>query len=118
MQFAGIGIKDKVILVTSSISGEGKTFITLNLALTFAIAGKKTVVLEMDLRKPKLSKSIDTQNEIGISNYLIGQAKIDEVVNKSGINDNLFIISSGPIPHNPAELLMTVNLKSLIKQKK
>ena len=114
LQFMGIGVKEKTMLVTSSISGEGKTFISLNLALTFAISGKKTVVLEMDLRKPKLTKSIENSNPIGISNYLIGMATLDEIIAPSGINEHLSIISSGPIPPNPAELLMSVKLKELI----
>ncbi|MGE0635317.1 MAG: GumC family protein [Bacteroidia bacterium] len=114
LQFMGVGVGEKVMLVTSSVSGEGKTFISVNLAVTFAISGKKTVVLEMDLRKPKLSKSFPNSNTIGISNYLIGMANIDDILTPSSVNENLYIISSGPIPPNPAELLMSDKLRELI----
>ncbi len=118
LQFMGIGVKEKVLLITSSISGEGKTFISLNLALTFAISGKRTVVLEMDLRKPKLTKSLDSQNPVGISNYLSGLASLEEIVSHSPSNENLYTISSGPIPPNPAELLMSENLNLLVSDLK
>ena len=114
LQFMGIGVREKVMLVTSSVSGEGKTFISVNLALTFAISAKRTVVLEMDLRKPKLSKSFENPNPVGISNYLIGMATIDEILTRSSVNEYLYIISSGPIPPNPAELLMSDKLRELI----
>ncbi len=114
LQFMGIGVGEKVMLITSSVSGEGKTFISVNLAMTFAISGKKTVVLEMDMRKPKLSKTLENYNPLGISNYLIGMVSIDEVLTQSSINENLYIISSGAIPPNPAELLMTNKLGELI----
>jgi tyrosine-protein kinase Etk/Wzc len=114
LQFMGIGISEKVMLVTSSVSGEGKTFISLNLALTFAISGKRTVVLEMDLRKPKLTRNLENPNPVGISNYLIGLATAEDIISKSTINNNLYIISSGPIPPNPAELLMSEKLNELI----
>jgi tyrosine-protein kinase Etk/Wzc len=65
LQFMDIGVNEKTMLVTSSISGEGKTFVSLNLAMTFAISSKKTVVLEMDLRKPKLTRSFENKNAIG-----------------------------------------------------
>lgn len=118
LQFMGIGSKEKCLIITSSVSGEGKTFISINLALTFALSGKKTVVLEMDLRKPKLTKNIEMENSLGISNYLINHATIDEIIRPSKLNDNLFVISSGPIPPNPAELLMSDKLKELIEQLK
>ena len=70
----------KVILFTSSISGEGKSFISLNLGASLAMSGKRVVILELDLRKPKLHSGLEIDNSIGLSNYLISKIGIDEIV--------------------------------------
>jgi len=93
-----------MISVTSTISGEGKTFISLNLAAVLAMAGKKTLLAGMDLRKPKLDRIFDSSEKKGLSNYLIGEAEYDEIIVKTDI-ENLYYIPSGPVPPNPAELL-------------
>jgi tyrosine-protein kinase Etk/Wzc len=99
----GVG---KVTLFTSSMSGEGKTFVASNLATAFAISGKKTVLLEFDLRKPKVSKYLKLENNIGLSNFLIGKVNLLDIIQAMTINPNLSIIGSGPIPPNPSELLL------------
>lgn len=114
LQYFGIKDNKKVILITSSMSGEGKTFISLNLGMTLAISGKKTVILEMDLRKPKLSSNLGLMNKIGISTFLVGNATEMECIKNSGLNPMLDIVSSGPIPPNPAELLLLDKLDNLI----
>lgn len=98
----------KTVLLTSSMSGEGKSFVALNLAMVMAISGKKVVVMEMDLRKPNLSTKLEIKNTFGFSNYIISRDinPLDIVV-PSGIHHNLSLISSGPIPPNPAELLLS-----------
>jgi tyrosine-protein kinase Etk/Wzc len=96
----------KTLLITSSMSSEGKSFIALNLAITFAMTGKKVVLLEFDLRKPRISKMLGLENNIGFSSYIIGNSSFSDIIIPSGLDDNLFILPSGPIPPNPAELIM------------
>jgi len=112
--------KANVIMFTSSMSGEGKSFISLNLANSIAISGKKVVLLELDLRKPRLLKSIGVDNDYGFSNYIISNNEngIKGLVQPSTLNENFYLISSGPIPPNPAELLMDGKLKTLIDELK
>lgn len=116
LQYLSKGNEKVVMCVTSNISGEGKTFFSLNLASSIAITNKKVVMLELDLRKPKLSKSLNIHSSIGISNYLIGQVKLSDIILNSGIDDNLDILPSGPIPPNPAELLVTDQMRDMLRQ--
>ena len=117
LQFLAAGEKNQVIIVTSGTSGEGKSFVTLNLGITLALSDKKTVVLELDLRKPKLIRYLtQAPAEKGITNYLIGQMSAQQLVQPSQINGNLSYIASGPIPPNPAELLLTRGLDDLIAE--
>ena len=107
----GVG---RVTLFTSSMSGEGKSFVASNIAAAMAIAGKKTVLLELDLRKPKVSKYLDLANKTGLSNFLIGKASIQEIVKQTSIDPNFYVIGSGPIPPNPAELLIQSEIEDLL----
>jgi len=117
LQFLTAGKGNQVILVTSSSSGEGKSFVTLNLGITLALGEKKTIILELDLRKPKLIRYLTKKPaENGITHYLIGQLDIDRIVQQSTLQPNLYYIASGPIPPNPAELLLTDRLKTLIER--
>ncbi|MFI5195535.1 MAG: polysaccharide biosynthesis tyrosine autokinase, partial [Chitinophagales bacterium] len=97
---------DKVLMITSSMSGEGKSFIATNLSITLAMSGMKVVLVELDLRKPKISKTLNIENNIGFSNYAIGKAEFSDIIIPSGIEPNLFIVPSGPIPPNPSELIL------------
>ncbi|GAA4321269.1 GumC family protein [Flaviaesturariibacter amylovorans] len=95
-----------VLLVTSSFSGEGKSFISTNMGAVMALAGKRTVILELDLRKPKILQGLNMTKKPGFTNYLLGKASLDDlIVPVEGI-DNLFVLPCGPIPPNPAELLL------------
>ncbi|MBB3839597.1 capsular exopolysaccharide synthesis family protein [Runella defluvii] len=105
--------KGQVLLFTSSTSGEGKSFVTLNLALSIATLGKKVVVLELDMRKPKLTKYLGLNREKGLSNYLAGAADAMEIAQKTDY-DNLFLASCGPIPPNPSELLSSRKIGELL----
>ena len=109
--------KNKTILITSSVSGEGKTMISINLATAFAMSGKKTIILGLDLRKPKIYEDFNLDNNVGVVNYLIGQKTIAEVTHKSHI-PNLDVIVSGPIPPNPSELLITKRTSVLFSELK
>ncbi len=108
---------EKTVLLTSSMSGEGKSFVALNLATVLAISGKKVVVMEMDLRKPNLSNKLNINNTFGFTNYIISkEIPSDEIIIPSGIHENLFIISSGPIPPNPAEVILNEKTAILMAQ--
>lgn len=110
------GKKDKVINVLSSLSGEGKTFVSINLAQSIALLGNKVLIIGLDIRKPKLSKALGINNKNGITLYLSGQISKEELIIPSEVNPNLFIIPSGPIPPNPNELLAKDELDNLIKE--
>ncbi|MDO6390220.1 polysaccharide biosynthesis tyrosine autokinase [Pontibacter sp. BT731] len=119
MQFAAGGKENKVILVTSSMSGEGKTFFSLNLAASLGMTGKKVVVLGFDLRKPKLTQGVNLPNNIGITNYLISDSvQIEDMIQFAPEMPDLAIIGSGPIPPNPAELMLLPKIGMLIEELK
>jgi tyrosine-protein kinase Etk/Wzc len=103
----------QTIAVTSSVSGEGKTFIVMNLAGIIALSGKKTIIIDLDMRKPKIHLGFGTENLLGISNLIIGKAKLEEVINHSSIN-NLDYITSGAIPPNPSELILSEAFDDII----
>ena len=110
---------EKVILLTSSMSGEGKSFTAINLGNILALAGKKVLLMELDLRKPGLSAKLQVSNEVGFSNYTIdSKIKAENIIKPLEINKNMFIISSGPLPPNPAETLMSEHTPGLIKHLK
>jgi capsular exopolysaccharide synthesis family protein len=114
-----VGKNDKpVILVTSSFSGEGKSFVSTNMGAVMALAGKKTVVMEFDIRKPKIMVGLELQRKMGITNYIIGAANFDDLLIKVNEVENLYVIPCGPIPPNPAELLLSPRLNDLIRHAK
>lgn len=106
--------KSKVILITSSIPGEGKSFVAINTSVSLCLAGSKVVLLEFDLRKPKISKELGILREPGLSNYLINRATESEIIKKHPTIANFSIIPSGPIPPNPAELISGQRLGELM----
>jgi tyrosine-protein kinase Etk/Wzc len=104
-----------VILFTSSVSGEGKTFVSMNMASVFALMGKKTLLLGLDLRKPRIAFDFGLSNDKGMSTCLSSDTPWQEVVKPSGYA-NLELILSGPIPPNPAELLLQEKFGQIIKE--
>ncbi|MGI4751454.1 MAG: GumC family protein [Janthinobacterium lividum] len=106
----------RVTLFTSSTSAEGKSFIASSLGLAIAASGRKTVILELDLRKPKISKNYDlSQDHLGISDYLTGRVTdIQKIIQPSSVRPELFIIGAGSIPENPSELLENYRMQELI----
>lgn len=118
LNYMGAHKENKVILVTSSMPGEGKTFVSANLAISLALAGKKVALLCADLRKPKLAKLLGMKSMPGITDYLIGNASINEIMKPSAISSNLTVLAEGSIPPNPAELLMDELMKKLIEELK
>lgn len=115
MEFMRVKKKDmKVLTITSAFSGAGKTFMSINLGMSFALTGKKVVLVDLDIRKGMMSARIHQASK-GVTSYLSGQTdKIDEIIVSSGLDENLDMISAGPIPPNPAELLLSERLDSLI----
>lgn len=104
------------ILFTSSKSEEGKTFISMNLGASLAMAGKKTLFLEFDMRKPKLTVGLNLEETKGLSSYLIGQSVLSDIIRPVPGQENLFIISCGAKPPNPVELLLNGRLDSLFTE--
>lgn len=106
----------KVINMLSSISGEGKTFLTINLATSLAMLDKKVLIVELDIRKPKLSKYMGLDKDQGITLYLSGYATKEEIIKPTPFHNNLSIIPAGKIPPNPNELLAKPMLDELIAE--
>ncbi|MBA3664536.1 MAG: polysaccharide biosynthesis tyrosine autokinase [Bacteroidetes bacterium] len=114
LQYANIGIDAKTFLVTSFLPGEGKTFTSVNLATILARSGKRTVLLELDLHKPRIFKRFGLPiQEKGITTYITGQSTIEEIILPTVVPD-LFCIFSGPIPPNPSEFVLSEKMKDLI----
>lgn len=107
--------ESKVICITSEISGEGKSFVTVNLASTLALIEKRVILIAADLRKSKLHKAFGSDNKKGLSSVLSGQAKLEDVLIHDAVH-NIDFIPSGPVPPNPSELLHTEAMKILLKQ--
>lgn len=107
----------KVIMSTSSMPGEGKTFISINLAMSLALMDKKVLLVGLDVRKPMLANHISGLDaKKGASNFLAGLTDdLTSLIQPSGLNSNLFVMTSGPIPPNPAELLISDRLETMFK---
>ncbi|WP_442590905.1 GumC family protein [Pedobacter sp. AW31-3R] len=108
--------KGKVILFTSSIAKEGKSYVASNIGVSLAILGKKTVILELDLRKPQIAKNFNLPETVqpGLSDYLAGLASMEDILSPSGVHPNLYIMRAGRIPSNPSELLEGYKMEQLI----
>lgn len=107
----------KILMLTSSVSGEGKTFCSINIATVFALSEKKTIIVGLDLRKPRIFDDFNLKNDRGVVNYLIGEKKLDEIVRPTHI-PFLDVLTSGPIPPNPSELIMGESMFELMNELK
>jgi len=109
--------KCKIIGVTSAMKGEGKSTTAVNIAYTMAQSYEKVLLIEADLRLPTLAKRVRVQPRPGLSNLLIGQCNGNDILQKSGLINNLWVVTAGSIPPNPAELLgseqMAVTIKTM-----
>ena len=117
LQFLVQNETSKVIAVTSTISGEGKTFVAINLGGIIAFSGKKVIILDLDMRKPKTHIGFNAQNAVGMSTILIDKVKIDDAIQKSTL-ENLDFITAGPIPPNPSELVIGAKMTDVINHLK
>lgn len=116
LQYLGAGSKVRKLMFTSSIGGEGKSFVCLNLGASLAFSDKKVVVVGLDLRKPTLHDRLQVPNFKGASNYLIGQGQLEDLVQKTKVHENLHVLTSGPIPPNPSELLSNGRLQIMLDE--
>ena len=117
LEFITNSSEGKVIAVTSTISGEGKTFIALNLGGIIAFSGKKVIVLDLDMRKPKIHIGFGVNNNEGMSTLLIKKSKLEDCINPSEL-EGLDFITAGPIPPNPAELIINGEIDKLVTELK
>ena len=107
---------NNIIMLTSSLPGEGKTFVVINLAITLTLAKKRVLVIELDLRKPRVTKYLSIKSNKGLTNYLIGDASVEEIIEKVPDFNDLFLIPAGAIPPNPTELLLGDKFKNFITE--
>ncbi|MEX1188896.1 MAG: polysaccharide biosynthesis tyrosine autokinase [Bacteroidia bacterium] len=107
----------KVLAITSTISGEGKTFVALNLAGIIAFSEKKVIIIDLDMRKPKIHVGFGVPNDKGMSTILINRNSIDDCVIKSSLN-NLDFITAGPVPPNPSELIISARMLEVLEELK
>ena len=115
LSFLGIDERHKKILITSSISGEGKSFIAANLAVSLSLTGKKVVIVDLDLNNPTIAKNLNVTQEEGITEFLTGQKEPEEIIKRVKAHENLFFISAGNLPENPTELLANGKVNEIIE---
>lgn len=106
-----------VFLIASSVSGEGKTFTSINLASVFALSGKKTLLVGADMRRPKIFADFNLTNQEGLSSFLAGLVVFDEAIQKTEY-ENLRIVTGGPIPPNPSELIISPSMREFLDEAK
>jgi tyrosine-protein kinase Etk/Wzc len=106
-------VDKSVLLITSSFSGEGKSYVSTNMGAVLALAGKKTIILEFDIRKPKVLSGMGIGKGPGITNYLVGKANLEDLIKQVPEQENLFVLGCGPVPPNPAELLLDQRVEDM-----
>jgi capsular exopolysaccharide synthesis family protein len=106
----------KVLMVTSAMPGEGKSFVSINLANTLALTGKKVILVELDLRKPQIAKTLGLNSRPGMTDYLITTDMLPhDIIQKNREYQNLSFVTCGPIPPNPGELILTKRLQNFFE---
>lgn len=113
IQFSSVDEPVRTVMVASAQAGEGKTTTITNLAVTYAMEGKRVLLIDADMRKPSLHRKFDLSNRTGLTSLLASQHHLSEVVQDTTV-DQLFVVTSGPIPPNPSELLGSQRMKQLI----
>ena len=113
LQYVVHNVEKPVVLVTSSFSGEGKSFISTNIGAVMGLAGKRTIILEFDIRKPKILSHLNLPKHPGLTNYLLGKVRLESLPIQVDGQENLFVLPCGPVPPNPAELLLDPKLNDL-----
>ncbi len=114
LQFVDVAQPAQVIVITSSVAGEGKSSTATNLAIVFSEAGKNVLLIDADLRRPRVSEYMGLEGSVGLSNVLVGQAPIEDAVQSWG-SDHLSVLASGSLPPNPSELLGSSNMATMLR---
>jgi tyrosine-protein kinase Etk/Wzc len=114
LSFLGVDSSHRKLLVTSSISGEGKSFVAANLAVSVSLTGKRVIIVDLDLNNPSQAKILGADYEHGVTELLTGEKKIEQVIHKLDGHDSLYYISAGVLPENPTELLANGKINSII----
>ncbi len=115
--YIGINSKRKRILVTSAISGEGKSFIATNLAISLALTGKRVVLVDFDLNNPSINNKLNIQAAPGITEYLVNEkTNLEDLVMETEIHPGLFLLPTGKLPHNPSELIMNGRAETMLNE--
>lgn len=117
IEFSGKQKKYKTLLMTSSIMQEGKSTTVSNLGRVFAMAGTKTLIVDLDLRRPIQHRLLAVDNTIGITDLYLGNASLEDAVKPVDI-ENLYLLNAGKIPPNPAEILASERLKAILNEVK
>jgi capsular exopolysaccharide synthesis family protein len=113
LQYVLPNSQNPVLIVTSSFSGEGKSFISCNLGAVMSLTNKKTIILEFDIRKPKILTHLGIAKKPGLTNFMLGKVKVEDLPIPVPGYDNLSVLACGPIPPNPAELLLEPKLDEI-----
>lgn len=116
IQFSDIDNKKRVIAMTSSKPSEGKTTVLYSIAKSFAENGNSVALLDFDLRMPKVGKVAGIETNMGLTNVITGKVELDRALIKDQYEENLFVMLSGPVPPNPAEILASNHVKELIEE--
>ncbi len=114
LQFVNVDDPARTLVVTSAVPGEGKSTTACNLAIVFAEAGKRVVLVDADLRRPRLAEYLGVDGTIGVTNVLAGQATVDDALQEWGTS-GVFVLPSGSVPPNPSELLGSRNMAALLE---
>jgi len=117
IKFVSLDKPIKSFVVTSATAGEGKTFFSSNIGISLALEGKKVLIIDGDLRRPALHKQFNQPNSKGLTNFLVGEATIEEIQVKTGVS-GLSIMTTGPIPPDPAKLVESHKMQQLISDMK
>ena len=112
IQYSSIDKHVKTLVVTSSNAGEGKSTVAGNLAYTFFQGGKRVLIIDCDLRKPSLHKKFNVSNEVGLTDVLVGTSELNKVMQK--IDDNLYLLTTGTLPPNPAEIIGSNTMENFL----
>ncbi|MFT3886358.1 MAG: polysaccharide biosynthesis tyrosine autokinase [Flavobacteriales bacterium] len=115
LQYLNADVARQVVGITSSTSGEGKTFCSINLATVMALTGKRTLVIDADMRRPRVHEYLGMADGPGLSTYLIGEAGLDQVLRRTDV-EGMDVITAGPVPPNPLELVESPRLAELFQQ--